>query len=247
MSQTDASVQLYTVRDELAIDVPGTIARLAAIGFTAVEPYDLAVFASALAGPAAEYGITSPTAHGSITDAALRGATLAAAEVMQVRTVFEPFQPEDRFATRDGIARLADELNAAAHDAADRGIDVGYHNHWWELEQHIDGRPALLVLADLTEPAVQFEIDAYWVATGGADPVAIIAELGDRVTALHIKDGPLTRDTSLQVPAGAGSLPLDALLAAAPHARRVLEFDAYADDIFDGLAAGLAALKARES
>ena len=33
------------------------------------------------------------------------------------------------------------------------------------------------------------ELDTYWAAFAGSDPVALIRELGDRVQLLHLKDG----------------------------------------------------------
>ena len=39
MPRSPISVQLYSVRDRLADDLEGTLERLAALGFTNVEPY----------------------------------------------------------------------------------------------------------------------------------------------------------------------------------------------------------------
>jgi len=127
-----------------------------------------------------------------------------------------------------------------ARAAADHGLRVGYHNHWWELEQRIDGTPALEVFADLIGDEVVLEVDTYWSAVGGVDPVALLGRLGERVVAIHVKDGPVTLETSAQQPAGQGVMAIADVLAAAPTARPVIEFDAYAGDIFDGIAASLA-------
>ena len=35
------SVQLYSIRDAVAADLPGALARLAALGVTHVEPFDV--------------------------------------------------------------------------------------------------------------------------------------------------------------------------------------------------------------
>jgi hypothetical protein len=55
-----------------------------------------------------------------------------------------------------------------------------------------------------------------------------------------VKDGPKNRDTKAQLPAGEGDMDIPAVLAAAPEAMRVLEFDDYEGDTIDGLAASLA-------
>jgi hypothetical protein len=60
------------------------------------------------------------------------------------------------------------------------------------------------------------------------------------VRLIHVKDGPLDGDTSAQVPAGSGEVDVVGVLAAAPGAIRVIEFDTYAGDVFAGIAQSLA-------
>jgi sugar phosphate isomerase/epimerase len=235
-------VQLYTVRDALAADTPGTLRRLADLGLRTVEPFDLVGSVDGLVGPMAELGLTAPTSHVSFVDAGVAPA-LAAAERLGVSTIIEPWLPEERWTTREDIAAIAAGLNDAARPAADQGITVGYHNHWWELELRIDGVTALEVLADHLDDGVVLELDTYWCAVGGADPVAMLGRLGDRVVALHVKDGPITRDAAAQLPAGSGAMAFPAILAAAPAARPILEFDLYVGDLFDGIGLGIAFLQ----
>ena len=223
---------------------PGTLRRLADLGLRTVEPFDLVGSVDGLVGPMTELGLTAPTSHVSFVDAGVEPA-LAAAARLGVGTIIEPWLPEERWTTREDIAAIAAGLNDAARRAADHGIAVGYHNHWWELELRIDGVTALEVLADHLDDAVVLELDTYWCEVVGADPVAMLGRLGDRVVALHVKDGPITRDAAAQVPAGAGAMPFPAILAAAPAARAVLEFDLYAGDLFEGIGAGIAFLESQ--
>jgi sugar phosphate isomerase/epimerase len=233
------SLQLYTVRDAFAADPRGTLRRVADLGLRNVEPFGLVAAVDGLVEPMAELGLAAPTSHVAFVDGGLEAA-LAAAERLRVHTIIEPYIPEERWTTRPAIAAIAASLNDAARRAADRGIAIGYHNHWWELETRIDGVTALEILVDLLDDAVVLELDTYWCAVGGADPVAMLGRLGDRVVALHIKDGPITLDTGAQQPAGSGRMPIPGILAAAPGARPVLEFDAYAGDLFEGIGQGIA-------
>ena len=235
-------VQLYTVRDALAVDTPATLRRIADLGLRNVEPFGLVDKVDELAGPMAELGLAAPTTHVSFVDGGL-DAALAAAGRLGVETMIEPWLPEERWTTRADIAAIAAGLNAAARRAADHGITVGYHNHWWELELRIDGVTALEVLASELDDAVVLELDTYWCAVGGTDPVAMLHTLGERVVALHIKDGPISRDAATQLPAGSGAMAFPGILAAAPAARPVLEFDLYAGDLYEGLGAGIAFLQ----
>jgi sugar phosphate isomerase/epimerase len=70
----------------------------------------------------------------------------------------------------------------------------------------------------------------------------LLRRLGDRVRAIHVKDGALATDATGQAPAGQGSVPIAEVLAAAPDALRVIEFDAYDGDIFEGITASHAFL-----
>ena len=235
MTRPDMSVQLYTVRDRLETDPEGTIAALADLGFTVVEPFGLPELPEAVRAAMAAHGLHAPTAHGSLL--ARPAETIAAASALGVRTIIEPYQDPARFTDRASIAAVAAELTAAAALAAPHGISVGYHNHDGELRGSIDGLAPLLVLAELTDPSVVFELDAYWAAVAGVDGAAIARALGDRLVAVHVKDGDPAGGVEHQVPAGLGSVPLAAVLAAAPHARPVVEFDIMPGEGWDAIAA----------
>ena len=242
MTRHPVSVQLYSVRDALAADAGATLQRLADLGLHHVEPFGLADAADALEPALATTGLTAPTAHASLLGGA-HEAAFAAATRLGVITLIDPYVPAERWTTRDDVAALAAELSVVARLAADQGLQVGYHNHWWELETLIDGTAALEVFADELGGLVVLELDTYWSAVGGVDPVELLGRLGERVVALHIKDGPVTLDIELQQPAGHGAMPIADILAAAPHARPIIEFDAYAGDLFDGIADSLAFLR----
>ncbi|MFN4000748.1 sugar phosphate isomerase/epimerase family protein [Microcella sp.] len=239
MPRPPVSVQLYTVRDALAADAGGTLQRLAELGFHCVEPFGLTEAADTLQPALAAAGLTAPTSHATLLGGAHAAAFAAAARV-GVATVIDPYVPDERWTSRDDVTALAAELTEVARAAADHGLQVGYHNHWWELESRIDGSPALEVFADALGDGVVLELDTYWSAVGGVDPVALLGRLGERVVALHIKDGPVNREIDQQLPAGSGAMPIAEILAAAPHARPVIEFDAYGADLFDGIAESLA-------
>jgi len=97
-------------------------------------------------------------------------------------------------------------------------------------------------LADVA-PEVVLEVDTYWVAVGGHDPVGLLQRLGDQVVAVHLKDGPATAEVLDQVALGRGTLPVTDIVAAAPHALRVIELDDSRGDRFTAVADGLAFLR----
>jgi sugar phosphate isomerase/epimerase len=232
--EPELSVQLYTVRNALAEDFDQTLGRLAGFGFTAVEPFGFDKFVPELKSGLAKHGLTAPTTHVGLL-AGDQDAIFAAATDLGVETLIVPSVDQARWQQADDVAQIATELNAAAGRAAEHGLRVGYHNHQFELESMIDGRHALEFLADQLNPGVVLEVDTYWAYAGGADVPALLGRLGDRVAALHVKDGDGTMDKLAQVAVGSGSLPVWDFIAAAPDALRVIELDDSAGDLFDAL------------
>ena len=237
------SLQLYTLRNAIHQDLPATIRKVAEIGFSQVEPYNFVATAKELGAALKENGLTAPSGHAPLL-AQDQDEIFAAAKELGITTVIEPYVPAEHWQHVEDIQATAAKLNEAARKGAGYGIRVGYHNHAWELESTIEGRTALEYFADLLDPDLVLEVDTYWVAVGGQDPVNILTKLGDRVKFIHIKDGPLTTDTTAQQPAGQGKIAVwDAVGAAKFLEVGVVEFDDYTGDIFDGIAQSLAYLQ----
>lgn len=230
------SIQLYTVRHALEVDLAGTVARLAEIGYRQVEPsvpklMDQPELVAALRAN----GLAFPTATARLTDGGLdQDAVLAAAAQLGVTTVIDPMTDHARWATAEGVADVAADINAAAAKAAAHGLRLGYHNHAFELESRIGGRHGLEVLADHLDPEVLLEVDTYWAAVGGADVPALLRTLGGRVRSIHIKDGPINKNNIEQVALGHGELPIESIIAAGDSLEVVVvELDDFAGDVFD--------------
>lgn len=97
------------------------------------------------------------------------------------------------------------------------------------------------MLTDLIDPTILLEFDTYWAGTAGQDIPALLNRLGDRVIALHLKDGPLNGNVREQLPLGQGDLPVVDIIAAATALEiPVLEFDSYEGAIVEGIAASYA-------
>ncbi|VXC22512.1 Sugar phosphate isomerase/epimerase [Arthrobacter sp. 9V] len=241
------SLQLYTLRDAIQEDLPGTIRKVAEIGFTQVEPYNFVATASELGAALKDNGLTAPSGHAPLLSQD-QDEIFAAAKELGISTVIDPFLPAEHWQDAETIQATAAKLNAAAKKGAEYGIRVGYHNHAWELESTIEGKTALEYFEGLLDPELVLEVDTYWVAVGGQDPVELLARLGDRVKLIHIKDGPATTDTKAQQPAGQGTIPvLDIIAAAKSLEVGVVEFDDYSGDIFEGITQSLAYLTAAAS
>ncbi len=242
---SNLSLQLYTIREQLAADPDATLAAVAAMGLTEVEPFGITHFREWLPAALTKHGLKVVSTH---TD--LLGdfeGSVAAAKELGASFIIQPYFDPEKWKTREGVEELAGLLNEAAKKAAEEGLTVGYHNHHFEFLAEIDGAPAYEYFVNLLDEDVKLEIDTYWVAMAGYDPVGVVGELGDLVTHLHIKDGPLDRedDHAANLVLGEGKIDLPALLDATRDKTWVVEFDASEGDILEDVAASVKYLQNR--
>jgi len=252
---TAIAVQMDSVRKALAENVPATLERLAGIGLRQVELWNIIEYGDQYRTALLDNGLNPVSAHAPIVREDAEP-YLDAAAALGVGTVIEPAVREDRWRTRDDIQRTAESLNALVDGATSRGLSIGYHNHAWEFANQVDDRAAFEFLASLVDPAIRLEVDTYWAAVGGGNVPGVLERLAEQVVFLHIKDGPTTTDSAEgfrdpafnaeQQPAGRGSMHFEPILAAAPTAVRVIEFDDYGGDIFDGIAVSFRFLREAE-
>ncbi|WP_166844180.1 sugar phosphate isomerase/epimerase [Isoptericola sp. BMS4] len=258
------SVQLYSLRDAIAEDLDAAVARVREIGYEHVEPYAFVERATDLERALAANGLKAPSGHASVIDADDPDVVFDAAARLGIGIVIDPFVPTERWQTADDAKRNADQVNRLTERAAAHGLRFGYHNHQWEFANTVDGRPVYELFVEQLAPEAVLEVDTFWATVGGADAPAVLRSLGDRVVAIHVKDGKVSGDIADvlpssesaldvpaalqaaykdQVPAGQGAVDVASILAAAPQALRVVEFDSYAGDIFEGIATSLAWLR----
>lgn len=215
MRHDQIALQLYTVRRLAADDLAGTLRAVAAAGYRAVE---LAGLPDTPPGELArlldEASLRVVAAHEGIERLRDDLAAVAdrLAEVGCPRVIVPGMEEEDR-RTADDVRRFATELGGFAATFAERGVRLGYHNHAFEFEPFNETTVWDVLLADLP-PGVELELDVYWAAVGGRDPVAEIRANPDRIRLLHMKDlraGAEPHDA----PAGDGTLPFPDIVEAA--------------------------------
>jgi sugar phosphate isomerase/epimerase len=183
-------VQLYSVRDDIGPDdLDATLRRLAAMGFTHVEPYSILADTDAFAAALGASGLAASAAHANVTSAD-RDAYLATARRLGLSTLIVPWTEPDELRDRQGVLARAAAINEAALRAADQGIRVGYHNHDFEFSQHVDGVPAYEILMDALDDSVVLEVDTHWASVGGADVFELLPRLASRVSFLHVTNEP---------------------------------------------------------
>lgn len=220
MSNIPVAVQLYTVRDASAADFPGTLRKVAEIGYKYVEFAGFnGLTAEQLKPILKDAGLSAVAAHVGLDllDSDKVESTLADYATVACPYVIVPYLPEDRRKNADDYKKLAAFLEKLAHTAKPYGIKIGYHNHGFEFEQKFDGVAGEEILIQGTSPdLVSFELDTYWALHAGQDPVAFLKKHPGRFHQIHIKDMDKSDRSFAEI--GTGLLPLDAIVAAAPVA-----------------------------
>ncbi|MCE5258077.1 MAG: sugar phosphate isomerase/epimerase [Chloroflexi bacterium] len=189
MSGIPIALQLYTVRDQTAIDFAGTVRKVAAMGYSGAE---LAGFgglsAQALAELLAETKLKPAGMH--------IGMELFQTDIVRViddcKTIGSKFAgvPALPGALRNlqGFRQAAASLNQFGAALKAEGISLYYHNHAFEFEV-MDGLRGIDILLAETDPAlVGFEADVYWIKYGGDDPAAFLKAHSGRFPLVHLKD-----------------------------------------------------------
>jgi sugar phosphate isomerase/epimerase len=226
-------LQLYTLGDAPDNDLDGTLQAVAKIGYRTVEgvgymKHTAAEFRAALD----RAGLSCPSTHVPLQPDSGGGPSLAgdlgplAADMhrLGVKYVVVPMfvapQGSGRQMTADDWRRVAAQLNGKGAALKREGLKLGYHNHNVELAR-LGSKTALDLLLENTDPGlVWFEMDAGWVAAGGAEPIPLLRAHPHRFRLMHVKDlkASTVPNTALRMdPAdvGAGSLDWKAILPVA--------------------------------
>ena len=183
-------LQLYTVRDLLEKDVPGTLEKVAAIGYKEVEIYDLygmspAQFSKLLK----DNGLTAVSGHYllNVEETQWEKKVAEARELGLKYMVHAILDPPER-KSLDDYKRHVELWNKIAEQTHKAGMQFCYHNHNFEF-QKFDGVTVYDYLFKHLDPQlVQFEMDCFWVTHAGQDPVALMKQHPGRFPLLHIKD-----------------------------------------------------------
>jgi sugar phosphate isomerase/epimerase len=227
-SKPPLGLQLWSLRKELEADLAGTLALIKAWGIDEVEAAGyagrpVAEFAAALG----KAGLRCRSMHvgWELAEANLDG-LLKDADVLGVTTLVNPSLPRaGRVATREEILRAGGAFAKWSARCRAAGKRFGYHMHGHEFSPAPEGT-LFDVLVKEAGPAVGFEIDVFWAAMGGADPVKLMGQYPGRFWYTHLKDmakGIVPGEASqhrddANVPLGTGQLDVKGIVAAGPKA-----------------------------
>jgi sugar phosphate isomerase/epimerase len=199
-------IQLYTVREETAKNLLGTLKQLSTIGFREVEMAGYyGKSAKELRKMLLDLDLNPTSTHQGLTDL-LKDTQAKIDYVAELGAKYlivpSPAVPDNRFdnqpkdstktiwnsMTLDDWKWVSEQLNKVGELSKKAGIQTGYHNHNAEFRT-LDGVVAFDQLLKSTDPSlVTIELDIAWVVAAGFDPVAYLKKHPERISLLHVKD-----------------------------------------------------------
>ncbi|MGH9833321.1 MAG: TIM barrel protein, partial [Blastocatellia bacterium] len=222
-------LQLYSLREQFAKDVPATIDQTRSFGFEYVElagTYNLPP--EKLKEQLAAKGLKPISGHfpfekfrDNVEAIAAEAKTLG---LQYVGCAWIPHQEAfDEKAAREAIA----VFNRAGEALAKHGLKFFYHTHGYEFQPHGEGTLFDLMMAETKPEFVRYQMDVFWIVHPGQDPVKLFEKYGSRFELMHVKDmkkgtqtGVLTgkSDVKNDVTLGTGMMDWPAILRAAQRA-----------------------------
>lgn len=210
-------LELYSVRDDLKKDFPGTIDAVAKMGYECVEffaPYSewTPDYAKQVRKQLDNLKIRCYSTHNDLKS--FQGEALDKAIDLNkiLGAHYIVLASPGNVTDLDGWKRLADTINAANQTMQRRGLHAGYHNHTEEWKP-VNGQTPMEVLADNTDKNVMLQLDVGHCLGGGGDPVAWINSHPGRIRSLHLKDW--SSEEGYRVLFGEGVAPWKEIFAAA--------------------------------
>lgn len=197
-------VQLYTVRDLMAKDFEGTLAKIAGLGYKEVEfagyfdhtPQDVKTVLG-------RHGLASPSTHidyASLGDGFPK--VVEASRTIGHRYIVNPWLDEEMRKQPDVWQRVAATFNRAGEIAKKAGIQFAYHNHHFEFVPVNGTIPFDLLLKECDPDLVKIELDVCWITVAGQDPLAYFQRAPGRFPLVHVKG-------LKKVPAGPAPVPFE--------------------------------------
>jgi len=196
-------IQLYSVMNAVKENPKASVERLAKMGYNAFELVQWGGDPKVFGLPADEFkalcdknGVKIISTHSSIQDDPAKETEI----INRWRQLFAiqkscggkyfivPSYQVDY--TVADMKKMCEYFNRVGKIAAEYGLKLGYHNHSGEYKKLKDSDKVMWeYLVENTDPRyVCFELDVYWCAKGGKNPVDYLKKYPNRIQMLHIKD-----------------------------------------------------------
>ncbi|MEB2787032.1 sugar phosphate isomerase/epimerase family protein [Algoriphagus persicinus] len=227
-TQVEASnfggLALYTVRDSMASNPKNTLQAVADAGYAYVEAanYEDGKFygmtPTAFKSYVETLGMTVKSAHMGMVNMENADQLIADVKAAGIEYFVIPVPPMGMFTFGpDGMGmkgtseELVTIMNTLGEKCNQAGIKLLYHNHDFEFKVMKDGTIIEDMLLEKCNPEfVNFQMDLFWVAKAGVDPLAYFEKYPGRFKAWHVKD---MNDEGNFAPVGTGNIDFKRILA----------------------------------
>jgi sugar phosphate isomerase/epimerase len=222
-------LQLYSLRDQFAKDVPGTLDEVKRFGIRYAElagTYGLT--AEQFKAQLAARGIEPIAAHFPYEEYRDNPEAVALkAKALDLKYAGCAWIPHQGDFDEKTCRAAAAVFNKAGEVLANHGLKFFYHCHGYEFQPFGSGTLFDLLMTETNPKFVSHEMDIFWVVFPNQDPVKLFEKYGKRWELVHLKDmkkgtptGALTGSTDVKNDAalGAGQMDLPAILRAAKKA-----------------------------
>ena len=201
MGKIPIGLQLYSVREDCAKDLPGVIAAVAKMGYVGVEFAGYHGFsAKELNQMLADNGLNCCGTHIGL-DTLLGDALPASIDFHQElgnQYLIVPGLAENRRNSRVAWQETARLMNEIADELSPHGLRTGYHNHNIEF-QPLDGELPWDTFFGNTKPEVimQFDVGNALHGNGKGDASSYLKKYPGRAATVHVKEYSATNDQAL--------------------------------------------------
>lgn len=190
MSSLPIAVQVYSVRDDAASDLYGTLKQIKEMGYDGVEFAGLYDNSPAqIKSWCDELGLVPVSAH--VPFVTMLGdpvGVLSQYAEIGCKYVAVPYLVPEHRPEHANFAYVVEFIRILGKAAKSLGMTMLYHNHDFEFVT-VDGKYALDVLYDsIPEDLLKTELDTCWVNVGGEDPAQYIMKYSGRSPVVHLKD-----------------------------------------------------------
>lgn len=184
------ALQLYSVRDTMKEDMPGTLRAVKEMGYTGVEFAGL--FGNAPADIRAmldEIGLVAVSAHVPFAE--------MMADPHKVFTDYKslgceyiaiPYLGEAHRPGGAEFEKTLTDIEKLGRLAGEHGLTLLYHNHDFEFITIGDSYGLDVMYATVPADVLQTQLDTCWVNVGGENPAAYIRKYAGRAPVVHLKD-----------------------------------------------------------
>ncbi len=209
-------IELYSVRNELMKDLPGTVTAVAKMGYEVVEFYSpyfdwTPQQAKEVRKLLDDLGIKCLSTHNGLNSLSAERLPKAIELNQIIGSKYIVIASPGKIVDVAGWKAFGETLTAAAEKLKPLGLATGFHNHQAEWRP-VDGQRPMDIIAANSSKDVVLQLDVGTCVEVGADPIAWVKSNPGRIKSLHLKDWGKGEGRGYGVAFGEGDVPWKALL-----------------------------------